>query len=108
MQRDSRIEGRSFSKCGPCLSAAHIRWKQLQELHGLRAVPFRNVARALAPRTVAVKHARASRIPMISAPAMEFKRIQDYAGATAMVIRCAAVQKNGVLARFWIVQTQQS
>eukprot|EP00959_Pyramimonas_sp_CCMP1952_P282052 5895195-Pyramimonas_sp.AAC.1 len=42
--RASRIEGGSFSKCGSRLGAAHTRLKNLQELHGLRANPFQNVA----------------------------------------------------------------
>eukprot|EP00959_Pyramimonas_sp_CCMP1952_P082178 1717066-Pyramimonas_sp.AAC.1 len=42
-----------FSKCGSRLSAAYIRFNILQELHGLRAVPFQNVVLVLAPRTLA-------------------------------------------------------
>eukprot|EP00959_Pyramimonas_sp_CCMP1952_P324963 6801730-Pyramimonas_sp.AAC.1 len=49
--RVSPIESGSFSKRGPRLSAVHIRFKSLQELHGLVAGNFRNVALALAPRT---------------------------------------------------------
>eukprot|EP00959_Pyramimonas_sp_CCMP1952_P384534 8059044-Pyramimonas_sp.AAC.1 len=43
-----------FSKRGSRLSTAHIRFKALQNLHGLRAVPFQNVALALAPHTFVV------------------------------------------------------
>eukprot|EP00959_Pyramimonas_sp_CCMP1952_P259507 5425828-Pyramimonas_sp.AAC.1 len=42
-------------KCGSRLSAAHIRFQDLQELHGLRAVPSQSVALALAPRTLVFK-----------------------------------------------------
>eukprot|EP00959_Pyramimonas_sp_CCMP1952_P292752 6122729-Pyramimonas_sp.AAC.1 len=48
--RVSQIEGGSFSTCGYRLSAAHIRLNELQEFHGLRAVPFQTLALALAPR----------------------------------------------------------
>ena len=47
----STIEGGWFSKLGSRLSAAHIRLKNLQQFQGSRAVPFQNVALALAPRT---------------------------------------------------------
>eukprot|EP00959_Pyramimonas_sp_CCMP1952_P368214 7713023-Pyramimonas_sp.AAC.1 len=47
----SQMEGGWFSKCGPRLGAAHIRFNTLQELHGLEAGRFQNVALALAPRT---------------------------------------------------------
>eukprot|EP00959_Pyramimonas_sp_CCMP1952_P412374 8641690-Pyramimonas_sp.AAC.1 len=49
--RDSLIEGGSFSKCISRLSAAHTCFQNVQVLHGLRAVPFQNVALALAPST---------------------------------------------------------
>eukprot|EP00959_Pyramimonas_sp_CCMP1952_P180330 3770916-Pyramimonas_sp.AAC.2 len=39
-RRKTRIEGGSFSTCGSRLSAAHTRVKNLQQLHGLRAVVF--------------------------------------------------------------------
>eukprot|EP00959_Pyramimonas_sp_CCMP1952_P216135 4520682-Pyramimonas_sp.AAC.1 len=45
------MEGESFSTCGSHLSAAHIRFQHLQELHGLRAAPFQQEALALPPRT---------------------------------------------------------
>eukprot|EP00959_Pyramimonas_sp_CCMP1952_P278865 5830850-Pyramimonas_sp.AAC.1 len=48
----SRIEDGSVSKCGSRLSAAHTRSNNLQELHGLTAVPFQHVVLALAPRTI--------------------------------------------------------
>eukprot|EP00959_Pyramimonas_sp_CCMP1952_P239386 5002807-Pyramimonas_sp.AAC.1 len=47
----SQMEGGWFSKCGSRFSAAHTRFKHLQELHALRADGFRNVALALARRT---------------------------------------------------------
>eukprot|EP00959_Pyramimonas_sp_CCMP1952_P193185 4039899-Pyramimonas_sp.AAC.1 len=53
------MEGGSFSKCGSRLRAAHIRFKTLQELHGLRVVPFQHAALALvalAPRTFVFKN----------------------------------------------------
>eukprot|EP00959_Pyramimonas_sp_CCMP1952_P393831 8252317-Pyramimonas_sp.AAC.1 len=57
------MEGGSLSKRGSRLSAAHSRFKKLQELHGLRAGGFQNVTLALAPRTSAFKTcARVSRI----------------------------------------------
>eukprot|EP00959_Pyramimonas_sp_CCMP1952_P373248 7816577-Pyramimonas_sp.AAC.1 len=56
------MEGGSFSKCGSRLRAAHIQFKQLQELHGLRTVPFQNVALALAPHTFIETCANISRI----------------------------------------------
>eukprot|EP00959_Pyramimonas_sp_CCMP1952_P190000 3974774-Pyramimonas_sp.AAC.1 len=43
------------SKCGSRLSTTRIRVKDLQTLHGLRSVPFRNVALVLAPCTFVVK-----------------------------------------------------
>eukprot|EP00959_Pyramimonas_sp_CCMP1952_P473323 9501542-Pyramimonas_sp.AAC.1 len=42
--RVSRMEGGWLSKCGSCLSAAHILFKSSQELHGWRAGRFRNAA----------------------------------------------------------------
>eukprot|EP00959_Pyramimonas_sp_CCMP1952_P392405 8222774-Pyramimonas_sp.AAC.1 len=49
----SRIEGGSFSKCGSRFSATHIRFKHMQEFHGLRAGRFQNAAlAALAPRAL--------------------------------------------------------
>eukprot|EP00959_Pyramimonas_sp_CCMP1952_P223208 4666388-Pyramimonas_sp.AAC.1 len=47
----SQMDGEWFSKCGSRLSAAHIRLNKSQELHGLRAGGFPNVALAFAPRT---------------------------------------------------------
>ena len=49
------MEGGSFSKWGSRLSAAHIRLKTLQQLHGSRAVPFQNGALALVPRTFVLR-----------------------------------------------------
>eukprot|EP00959_Pyramimonas_sp_CCMP1952_P166114 3471805-Pyramimonas_sp.AAC.1 len=45
------MKGGWFSKCGSRLSAAHIHFEHLQELHGLKAIPFQNVALASAPPT---------------------------------------------------------
>eukprot|EP00959_Pyramimonas_sp_CCMP1952_P452520 9466723-Pyramimonas_sp.AAC.1 len=50
------MEGGWFSTCGSRLSAAHIRFKNGQELHGLRASRFQNAALALAPRTFVLKN----------------------------------------------------
>eukprot|EP00959_Pyramimonas_sp_CCMP1952_P322030 6738380-Pyramimonas_sp.AAC.1 len=47
------MQGDPFSNCGSRLSAAHIRHTNVQELHRLSAVPFQNLALALAPRTFA-------------------------------------------------------
>eukprot|EP00959_Pyramimonas_sp_CCMP1952_P173857 3632771-Pyramimonas_sp.AAC.1 len=44
-------ESDPFFKCGSRLSAAHIRYNKLRELHELRATRFQNVALAPAPRT---------------------------------------------------------
>eukprot|EP00959_Pyramimonas_sp_CCMP1952_P186812 3906464-Pyramimonas_sp.AAC.1 len=49
----SRVEGKPSLICGSRLSAAHIRFERSQQLHGWRAVPFQNVALALAPRAFA-------------------------------------------------------
>eukprot|EP00959_Pyramimonas_sp_CCMP1952_P433056 9068418-Pyramimonas_sp.AAC.1 len=49
------MEGGPFSKCSSRFSAAHIRFRKLQVLHGLRAVPFQTVALASAPRTFVFK-----------------------------------------------------
>eukprot|EP00959_Pyramimonas_sp_CCMP1952_P238887 4992021-Pyramimonas_sp.AAC.1 len=46
-----QIEGVWFSMVGSPLSAVHTHFEHLQELHGLRAVPFQNIALALARRT---------------------------------------------------------
>eukprot|EP00959_Pyramimonas_sp_CCMP1952_P014988 317444-Pyramimonas_sp.AAC.1 len=43
------MEGDWFSKCGSCLSAAHI--KSSQQLQGWMAVLLKHVALASAPRT---------------------------------------------------------
>eukprot|EP00959_Pyramimonas_sp_CCMP1952_P296928 6211839-Pyramimonas_sp.AAC.1 len=59
------MEGGSFLKCGCRLSAARIRSKYVQELHGWRAAHVLNVALALAPRTF-VNFDSVSRIPMIN------------------------------------------
>eukprot|EP00959_Pyramimonas_sp_CCMP1952_P431289 9032848-Pyramimonas_sp.AAC.1 len=53
--RASRIENGPFSICGSRLSAAHIRFKHLQELHALRAGGVQNVALALARRTFVLR-----------------------------------------------------
>ena len=47
----TRMEGASFSKWGFRLSAAHIRLKRLQQLHGWKAYRVQNWALAPAPRT---------------------------------------------------------
>ena len=49
------MEGGSFSKLGSRFSAAHIRFKKLQQFQGWRAVRFQNWALALAPRTFVLK-----------------------------------------------------
>eukprot|EP00959_Pyramimonas_sp_CCMP1952_P219670 4592920-Pyramimonas_sp.AAC.1 len=46
------MEGGSFPKCGYCISAAHIRLREWQELHGWRVAYFQNVAPALATRAL--------------------------------------------------------
>eukprot|EP00959_Pyramimonas_sp_CCMP1952_P206646 4321342-Pyramimonas_sp.AAC.1 len=71
------------------LAVAPRTFFNLQEFHGLRAAPFQTVALDLAPRTFA----RVSLIPMIRVPEWCVGRIQDYAGTTVMLIRCAEVQK---------------
>eukprot|EP00959_Pyramimonas_sp_CCMP1952_P428407 8973234-Pyramimonas_sp.AAC.1 len=48
--RVSRMEGGRLSNFGSRLSAAHIRLRKLQELHGWRAGGCQNVALAFAPR----------------------------------------------------------
>eukprot|EP00959_Pyramimonas_sp_CCMP1952_P097840 2045015-Pyramimonas_sp.AAC.1 len=55
MATASQMDGGWFSKYGSNLSAAHTRFKDLQELHGLRAGGFQNVALAMAPRTFVFK-----------------------------------------------------
>eukprot|EP00959_Pyramimonas_sp_CCMP1952_P085337 1784491-Pyramimonas_sp.AAC.1 len=68
------MEGGSFSNCGYRLGAAHISLNKLQELHGLRAGRFQNVALVLAPRTFVLNNAGSSRIPMISVPEKVFRK----------------------------------
>eukprot|EP00959_Pyramimonas_sp_CCMP1952_P013595 286893-Pyramimonas_sp.AAC.1 len=46
MVRVSQAGSGSVSKCGSRLSAAHISFKHLQAIHGLRAAPFHNVVLA--------------------------------------------------------------
>eukprot|EP00959_Pyramimonas_sp_CCMP1952_P010796 226293-Pyramimonas_sp.AAC.1 len=58
----SQMEGGWFSKCGSRLGAAHIRFKHVQEFHGLKAGGFQNAPLALARRTFVVKTARTLRI----------------------------------------------
>eukprot|EP00959_Pyramimonas_sp_CCMP1952_P003685 77625-Pyramimonas_sp.AAC.1 len=50
------MECGSLSKCGARLSAAHIRFENVQELHGWRAGRFQHVVLALAPRTFVLKN----------------------------------------------------
>eukprot|EP00959_Pyramimonas_sp_CCMP1952_P324983 6802307-Pyramimonas_sp.AAC.1 len=45
------MEGRSFSNCGFRFSAAHMFYKHVQELRGLRVGTFQHVALASVPRT---------------------------------------------------------
>eukprot|EP00959_Pyramimonas_sp_CCMP1952_P217317 4545237-Pyramimonas_sp.AAC.1 len=79
------MESNSVSKCGSRISAAHIRFKQLQELHGLRAVPFQNVALALAQRTFVETFARVSRVSMIDLPRMVFGGNSSLRGCNSYV-----------------------
>eukprot|EP00959_Pyramimonas_sp_CCMP1952_P250588 5237809-Pyramimonas_sp.AAC.1 len=52
--RASKTEGESFSRCGSRLRAAHIRFKDVQELRGLRAASCQHVVLAFAPRTFVI------------------------------------------------------
>eukprot|EP00959_Pyramimonas_sp_CCMP1952_P076732 1603636-Pyramimonas_sp.AAC.1 len=47
----SQMEGGSFSKRGSRLSAAHIRFNNVEKIHRLKAGGFQNVVLALARRT---------------------------------------------------------
>eukprot|EP00959_Pyramimonas_sp_CCMP1952_P276904 5788341-Pyramimonas_sp.AAC.1 len=51
--RASRIDCSSSSNCCSRLNAAHIFFKHLQDLRGLRAAPHQNVVLASGPRTLA-------------------------------------------------------
>eukprot|EP00959_Pyramimonas_sp_CCMP1952_P319343 6682355-Pyramimonas_sp.AAC.1 len=64
------MEGGSFSTSGSRIRATHIRFKDSQELHGLRAGRFQNVAVAFAPRTFLLQHCKSLRVPMIDVPEM--------------------------------------
>eukprot|EP00959_Pyramimonas_sp_CCMP1952_P302602 6331512-Pyramimonas_sp.AAC.1 len=70
--RVSQTEGGLFPKCGFRLNAAHIRFEELYEIHGLRAGRSQNVALALASRTIASKLKRAPRIPISNNPEMAY------------------------------------
>ena len=50
------MEGGPFSKLGSRLSAAHIRFENVQQFQGWRAARFQNVALALAPRTLVLNN----------------------------------------------------
>eukprot|EP00959_Pyramimonas_sp_CCMP1952_P450297 9428406-Pyramimonas_sp.AAC.1 len=65
------IESGWFSKCGSRFGAAHVRFTHVQELHGLRAAPFQNVAIASAPRTLVLQSAR---VPWSRVSEMAFRK----------------------------------
>eukprot|EP00959_Pyramimonas_sp_CCMP1952_P113418 2370258-Pyramimonas_sp.AAC.1 len=72
----------------------------MQELHGLRACGFQNVALAIAPRTSRPSAAHSFKMvqefhgfPRSTYQTRSLGRTQDYAGATLMLFRGVEVRK---------------
>eukprot|EP00959_Pyramimonas_sp_CCMP1952_P249873 5223708-Pyramimonas_sp.AAC.1 len=64
----------------------------MQELHGLRAVPFQKVVLASAPRAFVYTCCKSSYwFPWSTPQERCFGRIQDYAGATFVLLRCVEI-----------------
>ena len=96
----TRIEGVCYSKCGSRLSAAHNRFKRLQQLHGSRGMLLEILLSPQRRAHSSYKFATVTRIEGVcyskcgsrrSAAHIRFKNVQPFHGSRAYVTQSVAL-----------------